>query len=112
MAQVQGTETYKPMSIEDDLKKLSLQDGELVDITQQLRTLADRLKPESIIKVPNFNLFEGTHSLEINNEKLDSSLLELRDEELKFDCNVAYGDSDGQQLAFITSCLLYTSRCV
>lgn len=103
MAQVQGTETYKPMSIEDDLKKLSLQGGELVDITQQLRTLADRLKPESIIKVPNFNLFEGTHSLEINNEKLDSSLLELRDEELKFDCNVAYGDSDGQQLAFITS---------
>ena len=54
-----------------------------------------KLKAEDIVKEREFNLFEGTHSLEINNEKLDSYLIDLSPEESEFDCSVSYPRDSG-----------------
>lgn len=68
-----------------------LDESALSDITQFIDENCSNLKPEAIVKHPGFNLFEGTHSLEINNAKLDSYLIELKEEEINFDCDRAYG---------------------
>lgn len=75
---------------------------ELVDITTMFFDLGRNLLPQTIIKDPGFNLFEGTHSLEVNNEKLDSSLISLTEEERQFSCEVAYGDDELQTLKHVT----------
>lgn len=89
-------------SLEDNIGALSISD-KLVDVTNHLKTLARHLQSESIIKAPQFDLFEGTHSLEINNTKLDSSLLKLSVDELNFDCQTSYGESDEEKVAFVTA---------
>lgn len=112
------------MPLEDQLEKLDISDTsygsmtaeietlrdedgepmeELVDITQMFFDLGRDLSPHTIIKDPGFNLFEGTHSLEVNNEKLDSSLISLTDEERQFDCNLAYGDDELLRLKHVTA---------
>ncbi|CCH46254.1 hypothetical protein BN7_5846 [Wickerhamomyces ciferrii] len=60
-------------------------DSHYTDITKVLFTQAQKLKTGSIIKSPHFSLFEGTHALEVTNNKLDSGLIKLTEEELKFD---------------------------
>lgn len=88
--------------LEAQLAQLKLE-RKLVDVTDAFSSLASRMKPESIIKDPSFDLFEGTHSLEIDNLKLDSSLLELSPEEKRFDCSTPYGGSEEEKLKFVTA---------
>lgn len=78
-------------------------DGCLVDITSEFRALATRMKPDSIIKDPSFDLFEGTHSLEVDNTKLDSSLIQLSEDEQLFSCSTAYGESEEDKVAYVTA---------
>ncbi|SCU88821.1 LAMI_0D11430g1_1 [Lachancea mirantina] len=92
-------------SLESSFEQLKLEkslDDGLVDVTDQLKRLTNQLKPQTIVKAPDFDLFEGTHSLEINNKKLDSTLLQLPTAEQFFDCNLAYGDSEVQMNEFVT----------
>lgn len=61
------------------------QDDQYTDITQLLFTKAQKLKVGTVVKSPSFSLFEGTHALEVTNDKLDSGLIELSEDELQFD---------------------------
>ncbi|KAL3231747.1 N-alpha-acetyltransferase 35, NatC auxiliary subunit [Nakaseomyces bracarensis] len=85
------------------------QDNGLIDITDIFMQLGGRLKPETIVKDSKFNLFEGTHSLEVNNEKLDSTLIRLSENELNFKIDVAYGEeldsssTDPTKLDYVTA---------
>ncbi|SCU95107.1 LADA_0G13520g1_1 [Lachancea dasiensis] len=88
--------------LEAQLRRLRLDKG-LVDVTSEFRELASRMVPESVIKAPSFDLFEGTHSLEIDNPKLDSSLLALTEKELNFDCTKVYGEATEQKVEFVTA---------
>lgn len=76
---------------------------DLVDIKEFFVGLGSNLQPRTIIKDPNFNLFEGTHSLEVDNKKLDSSKICLTIEEVNFDCNVSYGEDFSEQLGYVTA---------
>ncbi|SCV01044.1 LAME_0G13696g1_1 [Lachancea meyersii CBS 8951] len=76
---------------------------DLVDVTAEFRELARGMKPESVIKAPSFDLFEGTHSLEIDNVKLDSSLLVLTHNEEGFDCTATHGDTEEEKAEFVTA---------
>lgn len=73
------------------LETPTVRDG-LVDVTALFMEMGKKLKPETIVKDSKFNLFDGTHSLEVNNEKLDSTMIQLTPEELQFDVGVAYGE--------------------
>ncbi|QLG72779.1 hypothetical protein HG535_0D04880 [Zygotorulaspora mrakii] len=75
---------------------------DLIDITETLKRMRLALQPDSIIKEPSFDLFEGTHSLEVNNKKLDTSLITLSQEETEYDCNTAHGESQVEKLGFVT----------
>ncbi|SCU88925.1 LANO_0D03466g1_1 [Lachancea nothofagi CBS 11611] len=88
--------------LDAQLARLKL-DQRLVDVTDDFRNLARGMEPESIIKAPSFDLFEGTHSLEIDNIKLDSSLLILSEQELSFDCGKTYGAAEEDKLEFVTA---------
>lgn len=91
------------MSLEYAFSELDLNNIEdYVDITSLLKELAQKLKPNTIVKSPNFNLLEGTHALEIDNVKLDSSLLNLTEYETSFDCNHAYGKDLSERILFVT----------
>lgn len=60
--------------------------AEFVDITSLLLRKAAALKTDAVVKSPHFSLFQGTHALEIDNDKLDSGLITLTDAEENFDC--------------------------
>ncbi|KAG0670265.1 hypothetical protein C6P45_002575 [Maudiozyma exigua] len=62
----------------------------LTSIKDLIRDGCQALNAEEIVKVPTFDLFEGTHSLEINNVKLDSYLIRLSDNEINFSCFIPY----------------------
>ncbi|QHS72733.1 Mak10p [Saccharomyces paradoxus] len=98
------------MEVDNILGSLSITDDfdQLVDVTSLFDELCSKLKPEAIVKDPKFDLFEGTHSLEVNNSKLDSSLIELTAEEIEFDVNVAYEPP----LANVTAISDRLLRCV
>lgn len=98
------------MEVDSILGSLSITDDfdQLVDVTSLFDELCSKLKPEAIVKDPRFDLFEGTHSLEVNNSKLDSSLIELTAEEIEFDVNVAYDPP----LASVTAIADRLLRCV
>ncbi|SCU89903.1 LAFA_0E21770g1_1 [Lachancea sp. 'fantastica'] len=89
-------------ALKAQLERLSITQ-DLVDVTVELQSLAKGMKPESVIKAPSFDLFEGTHSLEIDNTKLDSSLLQLTQKEQEFDCTVVHGSSEEQKAEFVTA---------
>ncbi|AET40218.1 Mak10p Ecym_5471 [Eremothecium cymbalariae DBVPG len=91
--------------MESQFRLLSILDeeNELVDITDSLKQLALQLRADEIVKLPDFDLFEGTHALEVNNVKLDSTLLELTPAELEFDSKKAYGEDRDAQIVFVTS---------
>lgn len=102
--------TFPRMEVDSILGSLSITDDfdQLVDVTSLFDELCSKLKPEAIVKDPRFDLFEGTHSLEVNNSKLDSSLIELTAEEIEFDVNVAYDPP----LASVTAIADRLLRCV
>lgn len=77
--------------------------NDLVDITELFFDLGKDLSPQTIIQDPGFNSFEGTHSLEVNNPKLDSSLISLTSEEERFSCDVAYGGTAVERLTYVTA---------
>lgn len=75
------------------------------------------LNAEDIVKVPTFDLFEGTHSLEINNIKLDSYLIKLSDEEINFDCSISYdqnsiSNSEQYDYQYVTAILDRLTRFI
>ena len=76
----------------DNVKKWPKPEN-LTSIMDLISKGCQKLNAEDIVKVPTFDLFEGTHSLEINNIKLDSYLIELSDEEINFDCCIPYDKS-------------------
>ncbi|EHN02835.1 Mak10p [Saccharomyces cerevisiae x Saccharomyces kudriavzevii VIN7] len=98
------------MEVDNILGSLSITDDfdQLVDVTSLFNELCSKLKPETIVKDPRFDLFEGTHSLEVNNSKLDSSLIELTTEEVEFNWDVAYEPP----LASVTAIADRLLRCV
>lgn len=104
--------------LHQDLDKLSLNNGsafnnvKLVDITTQLDQLCSKLAPEAIVKNTLFDLFQGTHSLEINNPKLDSYLIPLTKDEIEFDCDVSHGANEQEDLQYVTSIADRLLRCV
>lgn len=72
----------------DSFQNISLkEDAQFTDITQFIFSKSQNLKTGSIVKSPHFSLFEGTHALEVTNDKLDSGLISLTDEEIQFDCS-------------------------
>ncbi|CAR28039.1 ZYRO0D12408p [Zygosaccharomyces rouxii] len=105
------------MDLEGKLKNLDLefnrdglfQDGimeeDLVDVTQFFDDSASSLQTKTIIKEPNFNLFEGTHSLEVENKKLDSTSIQLTPAEANFECNALYGSDEKHQLSYVVGIL-------
>lgn len=105
-------------SLNKNLRDLSLDKNStsnhagLVDITSQLDQFCSKLEPKAIVKDPLFDLFHGTHSLEINNPKLDSYLIPLTKEELEFDCDVKHGSTPEEDLKFVTSIADRLLRCV
>ncbi|CCH60678.1 hypothetical protein TBLA_0D01700 [Henningerozyma blattae CBS 6284] len=74
----------------------------LIDVTAVFDNLCKDLPARAIIKSSEFDLFEGTHSLEVHNEKLDSSMINLTDKEVLFDCNIPYGESDEDKLKIVS----------
>lgn len=104
------TGTFLRMEVDRILGSLSITDDfdQLVDVTCLFDELCSKLKPETIVKDPRFDLFEGTHSLEVDNSKLDSSLIELTAEELEYDLNVAHESP----LASVTAIADRLLRCV
>lgn len=105
------------MAIEKELKSLDLessreglfQDGikeeDLVDVTQFFDDNVNNLQTKTIIKEPSFNLFEGTHSLEVENKKLDSTSIQLTSAEANFDCNRLYGSEEKAQSSYVVAIL-------
>ena len=93
------------MSLVVDLDNLSLNDNDtdLLDITSQVDHLCNKLQPKTIIKNPCFDLFQGTHSLEVNNPKLDSFLIPLNKDEIEFNCNIKHASDNQQNLIYVTS---------
>ncbi|KAH3673258.1 hypothetical protein WICMUC_003717 [Wickerhamomyces mucosus] len=60
------------------------------DITEWLLKKAQNSIPVGkVVKSDKFNLFQGTHALEIGNDKLDTGLIQLSLEEIEFDCSKA-----------------------
>lgn len=86
--------------MEEAFGTLSIED-EFMDVTAEIDRLCGKLEPQTIVKSPLFDLFQGTHSLEINNDKLDTFLIPLHESE--FDCNVAHGDTEIERLKNVTS---------
>ncbi|QLQ78289.1 hypothetical protein HG537_0A05360 [Torulaspora globosa] len=84
--------------------------SDLVDITELFFDLGKDLSPQTIIQDPGFNSFEGTHSLEVNNPKLDSSLISLTSEEERFSCDVACGATDVERLMYVTGIVDWLAR--
>lgn len=76
---------------------------EFVDVTELFFKLGKDLSPQTIIQDPGFNLFEGTHSLEVNNAKLDSSLISLTSEEKSFNCSIAHGSTFSERAKYVTA---------
>ncbi|EDO14508.1 hypothetical protein Kpol_286p1 [Vanderwaltozyma polyspora DSM 70294] len=75
-----------------------------IDVTDVFKKLGSKLNPDVIIKSPNFDLFEGTRSLEVSNPKLDSSLIQLSKEEIDFNCDLICGnDNFIEQLQNVTA---------
>lgn len=72
----------------ESLSNVKLEDdsANYTPITEFLFSKAQKLKTGTIVKSPQFSLFEGTHALEVTNDKLDSGLIQLSPEELNFDC--------------------------
>ena len=70
---------------------------DLISVKDLISNSCDKLNAEDIIKAPTFDLFEGTHSLEINNVKLDSYLINLSKEEIDFDCTIAYDKNSNSE---------------
>lgn len=102
------TEINKP--IENTLNKLSLDEtnnekrnDSLLDITLQIDELCSKLNAKDIVKERYFDLFQGTHSLEVNNVKLDSFLIPLTLEEINFDCNIDPGNDKVTNFKYVTS---------
>ncbi|GMM53498.1 Mak10 protein [Maudiozyma humilis] len=89
----------------------------LCSVKELLQQQCAQLNAEDIVKERGFDLFEGTHSLEINNEKLDSHLIELSPDEVDFDCAVAYpvdsAADDGQcNWQYVTAVLDRLARLI
>lgn len=61
------------------------EDPLFTDITKLLFLKAQKLKTGTVVKSPHFSLFEGSHALEVTNEKLDSGLIQLSKDEIEFD---------------------------
>lgn len=96
--------------IAESLEKLKLEHEDSIssedvflDITQCLVNLTSVLTPETVVKESTFSLFEGTYALEVCNVKLDSSLIELTEEEVNFDCGVPHGKDEEEQLLYVSS---------
>lgn len=116
-----GKKKIYKMSLVMDIDTLSLNDNEndtlymktdLIDITSQIDQLCGKLQPKTIIKNPYFDLFQGTHSLEVNNPKLDSFLIPLKDNEVEFNCNIKHGSNNEQNLIYVTSIADRLVRCI
>ncbi|CCE63292.1 hypothetical protein TPHA_0E02000 [Tetrapisispora phaffii CBS 4417] len=67
---------------------------ELIDVTDIFKNLGKNLKEPTIIKASYFDLFEGTRSLEVENARLDSTLIHLTEIEKNFNCNAIIGDEN------------------
>ncbi|KAH3900327.1 Mak10p SCDLUD_003300 [Saccharomycodes ludwigii] len=95
------------LNLNDSFQKLTLSSDNIeesyADITQLLKDLSSKLEPKTIVKSPLFDLFQGTHALEINNAKLDTGLIENSEEELLFDTSkIPTGENE---LQIVTSIL-------
>ncbi|CCE72843.1 Piso0_000442 [Millerozyma farinosa CBS 7064] len=65
-----------------------------VDVTESLFNSVKRIRDNKVIKLPYFNLLEGTRAVEIGNAKLDTGLIELSEKELKFDTSAGRSEEE------------------
>lgn len=65
-----------------------------VDVTESLFHSVKRIQDNKVIKLPYFNLLEGTRAVEIGNTKLDTGLIELSENELKFDTSAGRSEDE------------------
>lgn len=86
----------------DEKSEFDFANLELTDITDYFDKLGKNVSPSTIIKTPSFDLFDGTHSLEVSNDKLDSSLIKLSKTEINFDCNKVHGSNQSEKLSIVS----------
>jgi len=60
----------------------------LFDITKDVFASAHQLKENKVVKSPLFELLDGTRALEVLNSRHDTGLIELKDDEIFFDCSM------------------------
>ncbi|CAK9685348.1 Mak10 subunit, NatC N(alpha)-terminal acetyltransferase family protein [Candida parapsilosis] len=63
-------------------------DDDLFDITKDVFASAHQLKENKVVKSPLFELLDGTRALEVLNSRHDTGLIELKDDEIFFDCSM------------------------
>lgn len=63
------------------------EEDDLIDITKELFDSVLSITDNKVVKASQFELLEGTRALEVLNPRLDTGLIELSTEELKFDCS-------------------------
>lgn len=59
----------------------------MIDITNELFESVLSITDNKVVKAEQFELLEGTRALEVLNPKLDTGLIELKPEELEFNCS-------------------------
>lgn len=60
----------------------------MFDITKDVFASAHQLKENKVVKSPLFELLDGTRALEVLNSRHDTGLIELKDDEIFFDCSM------------------------
>ncbi|CCF57528.1 hypothetical protein KAFR_0C05370 [Kazachstania africana CBS 2517] len=78
-------------------------DDELYDITHIFKALSSQMDAKDIVKTKECGFYEFTHALEVNNKKLDTSSIPLKQEEIHFDCNKPHGETEEERINFVTA---------
>ena len=60
----------------------------MFDITKDVFASAHQLKENKVVKSPLFELLDWTRALEVLNSRHDTGLIELKDDEIFFDCSM------------------------
>lgn len=67
----------------------SFKDTKYRDVTEQFFNAVKQMEPGKVKVIPNFDMLEGARALEMANARLDTGLIELSEEEIKFDATEA-----------------------
>lgn len=72
-----------------DLKELDIpNEDKYIDITDVFFNLLKHIKDPNVVQSELFDLLEGTRAVEVSNPRLDTGLIPLADEDVKFDTSL------------------------